>query len=1008
MITNDQGRRVFALEIAGLSTRYYSSVDPVSSNLSPTIITGINYINVKSIVSVGAYQAQIDITGGVASYQPVSIQLASSRNGGVNDPHVILGKCGARSTGVITTQSNTSIEHRDTTPITITVDKDLTALSYPRLMHIGAETVLISSSTSTSLTISNRGINGTPKQSHRVTLGGSNKPEVSTEIITFRGRQAKLYIAQHRADGSIEDFVEIINGFIESTPSFESGDTIELEIVPLVALVDNETSSEGNETSLLHNYHYFDRTFGSNFNWIIANSRAFELSISAVNTVTFKATLAYSSSINQYFDFTLPDGYDGSTKHPRFPLIKTVFQGAVFYPTAWTLDGSGDVIEFDYDSTKSTGTAALIFTSPLLAYVGGGAEVKRVDLGSDEIKEWPKVINDSMGLVTGSELVTGLNGGWSRFRVNNQQIQVFNNCPAGGVNPLIALPQNIGDTYNLRTQYGRERVDLYNYSTDGEQRFNTTILNSWFGFDGAFPDDLRFERDSVRGRSIIFRYSGPESSNEASLYYNIRGVAQAYYQRYEGQILTTSSLGIPASAGANPYSIQVKYFDRKYGLKTQSILVTHETVAIFGGVNIGFILHVDRSQDKRSIKSFGNWVGEEETIIKLASKIEAESAGVVLLRILMSGGGEQINGDYDTLQIGLDIDQSNIDIDSFLRYSVSGGLPSLSLEINPDGSSFRELIDPILKTLGAVMIMRRTASGSKIALRAIGLERAGSSQGNILEGDWVASPPPEWSTSDDIVTQVEVLFDYDFEEDKFKSNVIINNQEAINRYGGERSKISLELKGLRTDNIGLGGASQYQYFLPLASRVFNQLSDPRRTWKGSIGSGKSMFTDIGSYWNVTSSHLKGMSDSYGVVSKVAMVTNINQELMNEGAELVLSFGGESPVGWNSTAQVKAIPAGDQIELKSNVYSTVDELGNTTTDIQFFESGDVVDYLNTGDQDGAITGLIIDSINVATNIMTFTTAHSITVIGGTIEPTIYPSASANHKIDAYIDLEMIYS
>ena len=64
----DNARRVFVLEVAGLSTRYYSHVDPTGSNLSSTITTGINYTNVASICGVSAYSAEIDITGGVASY----------------------------------------------------------------------------------------------------------------------------------------------------------------------------------------------------------------------------------------------------------------------------------------------------------------------------------------------------------------------------------------------------------------------------------------------------------------------------------------------------------------------------------------------------------------------------------------------------------------------------------------------------------------------------------------------------------------------------------------------------------------------------------------------------------------------------------------------------------------------------------------------------------------------------------------------------------------------------
>ena len=95
-ILDDHGRRVFVLEIGGLSTRYVSDdVDISTTNLDANLATGVPYINVQGIISVGAYQATIDPAGGVADYAPVSITLSSERlRGTASDPHVIFGRCG--------------------------------------------------------------------------------------------------------------------------------------------------------------------------------------------------------------------------------------------------------------------------------------------------------------------------------------------------------------------------------------------------------------------------------------------------------------------------------------------------------------------------------------------------------------------------------------------------------------------------------------------------------------------------------------------------------------------------------------------------------------------------------------------------------------------------------------------------------------------------------------------------------------------------------------------------
>ena len=52
-ITRDEGRRVFALEIAGLKYRYHS-INPTSTrNLDTHVISGIQYIDTEAIVSIG-------------------------------------------------------------------------------------------------------------------------------------------------------------------------------------------------------------------------------------------------------------------------------------------------------------------------------------------------------------------------------------------------------------------------------------------------------------------------------------------------------------------------------------------------------------------------------------------------------------------------------------------------------------------------------------------------------------------------------------------------------------------------------------------------------------------------------------------------------------------------------------------------------------------------------------------------------------------------------------------
>ena len=174
---------------------------------------------------------------------------------------------------------------------------------------------------------------------------------------------------------------------------------------------------------------------------------------------------------------------------------------------------------------------------------------------------------------------------------------------------------------------------------------------------------------------------------------------------------------------------------------------------------------------------------------------------------------------------------------------------------------------------------------------------------------------------------------------KYMSNVLFSNQEAITRYGGERSKIT-HTPGLSSDEFGRGAGDRYAEFLPISSRIFNLLSNPLRVWRGSIATGQSIYLDVGSYVSVSSPHLKGYSDAYGVTDGVGMIRSIRQELMSEGCELEILVTGLSPVAWNVTARVTAFTA-DTVTVAENDFSS-----SAVDDVSFFKAGDVVDYVPT--------------------------------------------------------------
>lgn len=1012
-ITSQHGRRVFALEIGGLSYRYHSGGG--TNGLDTTIATGINYTDVESIISVGSYTSSLDMTGGIAQYSATTVTLAiDKRRGGEGDAGIIFGRCGARS-DALKSQISATVERDD---LTIEVIKDLTSLSYPRLLHIGAETVRVSSATTTELTISDRAVGNTPLQTHSIGLEGSFVPEISVEITTFRGRRAKLYAAHRYPNGDLSDWIEIVNGVIESSPKVED-EAISLSLVPLTALIDTSLADKGSgQTSLLDGYHYFG-TEANNIEYGIkykfSGVPGYQVDLTSTATANTISLLG-SNCIVEDFDTSLPDGSEdvdfNGFAHPRYPRLEQLYtiNSDSLFPSSVTatINSSGlTVYECPLNSRSESFTTAEIQQGLGALAFRTQMEVKQHELGSEEVKRWPDVINDTLAS-DGPSSTQGLSGGLLQWRLNGNREAVLSRLSSGQAPTQLWLWTDSSGFRDIADEQGFDPANARNWPTADQAR---PILADrdrvWsplnFG-QGRSARIGRVRQDQFNGgpTGTVIEIEPPRTGKIFTA-----DVAHSYYQLFEDRLLVENSLGLPTSAGANTFDILVKFSKFEYqaneannsyvGAATefsQVFQATHETVASFDGSDIGYFIHLDPDQDLSQNESFANWPDSDRVLIYRASRLSQDRPGIALLKLLESGGGKGLNGSYDVFQAGLNIDSSNIDEQSFLTVD-STALATIDTFISGDASDIRKLVEGILQMMGAAIVMKRdlTSGSSKLTLISLGAEISSKSVLNIDASQWLTEPPPQWSTFEDIVTQVEYEYDYDLIEEKYMSNVVFNNQEAINRYGGERSKIKLTLPGLSSRDFGRGAGDRFAQFLPISQRIFNILSNPLRLWRGSIGSGQSIILDVGSYVTVSSPHLRGYSDSYGVTNGIGMITGIRQELMSEGCDLEIITTGLAPVAWNATAKVTSITL-NSVTVAEDEYSS-----STVDDVTFFEVGDVVDYLPLGNHDGAITGLEIESITV--NVITFTTNHGISSLNGTLEPTTYANASNNHRSDAYL-------
>jgi len=1013
-ITRNNAKRVFVLEVKGLPIRYYSG--PAPSTMATHIDTGgeIAFTDVRAITNVSPYQAQLDPSGGVAEYSPVSISLAIDRKrGDSNNPHVVFERCGLRSS---TTKAKITANmlHDDTASHTLNIDTDLTSLSYPRIMHIGAESVKVSAAPSNStLTISQRGVAGTPIQSHVLQLEGVSTPEITTDITTFRGRRASLWVAIQYRDGSVSNYTELINGFIESSPVGD-GHTITLNLLPLVCLIDSNVLPRSRETGLLHDYHYFQADRANQVEYMVSNVNRVSISPLIDNSANHVDLPEGGIEFSDLFDIGLvDDNSDEIYYHPRYPSFnrgdEQVFAEAYRDPNS-----NGKDQGFTYSDTLGEITALPPSPSgrtPTGMGAGTRRELKRFEIASDEVVQWPRAFRDAIN-DNAPTSISGLDGAWGRFGV----------VPRGDSDELLVssyVSQEVGVAVEFWTHTNTYRTSL---TAD----FDPTVIPGQYWENGGFPewhipdierlhygydfqsidsDEYPFEPilpqeynrvTRASGRGGFSRYENTNQPQSVSSF-RVRGPAKAFYQLFENSILVRDSLDLPTSAGSSVFTLKVEYYDRQAGeMKNQTFLATHQTTVSYDGSNIGYRIHL-KNQFNNDNRSFGDWPNLPPAVISLADRYTSIPGNEVLLRILQNGGGSEINGEYDLGGVGLNLKTSDINLPSFEQFTNLSGISAFDGDID-NTINLRDVVDPILKSMGAAMVMKRDTTGkSKLTLVPIGLEQTAGALGSFNDTSHIyATPAPLSLIYEDIVTAIN--FKLDYREGDFKQEILVNNAEAIARYNEEQREITLELRGVRTEDIGNTYQEILNFFKPVFGRLFRLLSNPLRLWRFSVGTGASINTDLGAYYRITSDHLKGYGDTYGISNSIGMIRSINQDLIGEGCELELLHTDSSVAGWHDSGIVSSVIDLDTVEISANAYSDYDQLGNSTNDVDWFSPGDKVLYYPIADQSNT-TQLTIDSISG--NQLTFTANHGISGTGGIITPDIASNATTTQLEQAYL-------
>lgn len=1033
-LSDKSQKRRFALVIAGLPEVYYShssegltSVPAIGNALST--IAGSRLRSFKnSIINVTDYGASLDPIGGVASYTPITVSLAIDRNGGDSDPGIILSRIGPRASGAQHAFLVDGITHTQTVPITVELDRDVSAIySNGDYAHIGAETFRVSATTSganPTISFNARGLADTPIQEHQVSLGGTNSPEMTDLICYWRGRRASIWVSPGRSDGSWGGWVELMRGFLDSTPQIEDGLAVTLEIVPITALIDQGLSGEvARQTTLAHGFHRFEKGKNDTVEYAMGIHNPTQSGLPNLMGAGLGSWNQHGGN-NEWdtgrhyhddiFDIglTTADGarYDN---HPRIgdiglqtnadPIGDSIKR---FQVTAYHAHGGGTDPD-GYTFAQNLGNHADYPFDGQHGYIMPCREIKRFEITPGLI-QWPQDFLADFNAAAPNAL-TGRDGGFFKVRLIEEAGRIQLRLEAI---PDFRMNCHIWFWTNPAALFDEGVIGLRYWGPNGPRQEVSGLELMSIPIDWSPPARSDYPylspHQDARRDAILYKRSWIQEATRVQAY-NMRDYALGFFQPSESKLLISDQLpGLPSVAGSSVYDIEVVSYDRRSDSDIRQVLkISHQTAATYGGATIGYELHladVRQPQDLLPIVDWASRGSDGRAKISLTNIFDALPPGEIILQLLESGGGGQINGDYDVSAIGLNLPSSAIDEDSFLSVSDATRLSDLSLALSGDDVAVLDVVEGILKAIGAAIVLRRSGTDDerlKLTCVPVGMEQSSRVRQTIAAGDWLVDPPPSWGTRDASVNQIVFKYDFDPVEGDFRGEVTVNNERALMAYSQERQSMDLELYGATAERLGQNSADLYSAVRPMFTRIFRLASDPVRVWRGSVGFDQGHLLEVGAMVSVSSPHFKGYGDSYGVTDGLAMVQSVRQSLTGEGVEVELLHYGLGAVGWNASAEVSAVISSKILEFDANTYTRGrDPAGELTTDLTLFEAGDEVQYIPPGDEDNPIT-LTIASVDLALNRVEFTTAHGVGSAIGHIEPTTYDNAPARHQIRAYL-------
>lgn len=819
---------VWALEIAGLGTRITSTKLPAKA-LPKLPGNFVDAIALQHVTEVGG---SLPLLGGRAEHTTCNVTLDApvgsplmailNRASPFDAPH-------ARIIG--------TIPHGSAPGTTFPIDRDPSVFgSFPRVLHHGREAFRADARGSEvggadpyRIEMNTRAVYGTqPEQNIGAGLAQAVAPFLMGEMIAWRGQRAVLYVGVRLGSGRSE-LMEYMRGNLAGPPESIDGTRMRLSIVPRTAKLDQRVVGPLAPVGLIEGVH----ATGGDAAYVFEHAQRVEAGDLWRATVDADTpfggqvliTVQGAAKLAAHSDFALDPG------HPRYGRVQVrpavpvdlTHLGTSIAPVGIFIDG---------------GSPAAAIGAGVVS--GAAVELRRAQVCEPgaplAVYAWP------------ADYITAINDGWvasGRDGINGAYLSVSVGVDGAGLH-LIA---EMTDPHPTRVEfiawsgfYGLLPNDVPKvWTADGPEDHARAEL-CWYPISWAEPGETRngrapidlpaSERAAWRDwlRSVEVRRAHQRIDCHGPL-------PSAWHQEGEPGVYLNGPVPVPAGGTT---ALRIKYTDRAGKKKTHIARIT-----ACDPLGDGYFA-TWQQDDKFLVPSFGNWPGRDKVVIEPVIYTDLEPPGRAILRLLLSGGGNGTNGPYDSLAFGLNLAESDVDIDSFVSLTAPAPFNRCRVTLGGEDTA-AQAIDSILLATSSAIVMVRSDVGHRVTLVRLGAPSVLRSQGPVTSP--LDGAPPRTIWRDEVTNVLQLAINHGDGGFGDAQGSIEATHRASQAIYGERDTIEIEARGVSLP--GLGAAEGIALAVGMVARIGAIAGFHRREWSREYGLMEAMRMTLGAVYALT-------------------------------------------------------------------------------------------------------------------------------------------------------------